>query len=108
VEKLSPEIAGLVTEGLLGTAVDTLELRIRQRPADFDLRLELAQVWILNCDYPGGAERIIAAIECDQRFTAAQKAAAKAQLVLWSKKYAEQNTLQLTCNAPVPNEVTAA
>jgi hypothetical protein len=91
IENLSPQVAGLVTEGLLGTAVETLKSLIQQKPADFDLQLQLAQVWVLYCDYPRGAERIIATIEGDPRFTAAQKSTAKAQLALWRKKPAEQN-----------------
>jgi hypothetical protein len=101
-ENLSPDIASLVTEGLLGTAVETLESLIQQKPADFDLRLQLAQVWIVNCEYPKGAERTITAIEGDPGFTAAQKSTARTQLALWSKKYAERNSAKQIASSLLP------
>jgi hypothetical protein len=88
-ENLTPAIAKLVNEGLLGTAVDSLRTLIQQSPEDLTLRLQLAQVWMVNCGTLSAAESTINEIDGDSRFTDAQKAMAKGQLTRWRRQLAE-------------------
>jgi hypothetical protein len=90
-EGLSPQIASLVEQGRLGTAVEELEKLIRAEPDNLSPVLELVQVQILNCGNLSTGEKIVAKIQCERRFTVPQRADALAKLKTWREKHEKDN-----------------
>ena len=70
----------LLAAGHLGTAIERLETEIREHPQDFDLRLQLAEAHGLYCCNLSRANEIVARIQTDPAFSAAQVKKAQARL----------------------------
>jgi len=87
---LPEEIALLVREGRLGTAVQQLELQIRQDPHNLGVILQLVHVEVVHCRNLRTGERIVTHIDCCPDFTEEQKALALAKLRLWREELAHQ------------------
>lgn len=85
---LPPEIAELVNEGRLGTAIQQLEQQIRSDPLNLGVILQLVHVEIIHCHNLRTGERIITQIDCCPDFTDEQKALALKQLKSWREEYA--------------------
>jgi hypothetical protein len=71
----------LLAQGFIGTAIETLEEKIKARPEDFDLRMKLAETQALHCKNLALAEKIIRQLEA--RFSPEQIQFGRARLKEW-------------------------
>ena len=79
-----PESADeLLAGGYLGTAIEMLEGKIRERPDDFALWLKLAEAHGCHSGNLRQAERIIRKMESNPAFSPEQMALARARLAEW-------------------------
>jgi hypothetical protein len=85
-EVLDPKTASvseLLKAGHLGTAIERLETSVKERPQDFDLRLQLAEAYGRYCCNLSRASEIVAKIEAYPTFRPDQVRVAKAKLREW-------------------------
>ena len=73
----------LLAKGYFGTAVEVLEQKTREQPADFDLWLKLAETHACHCGHIKQAEKIIHQIEASPAFSPKQIQLADAKLKEW-------------------------
>jgi tetratricopeptide (TPR) repeat protein len=86
VPDAQPEsIDELLTQGYLGTALEILEQKIKDRPGDFDLRLKFAEVYGQHCGDIDRAGKIVREIEAHPGFNPEQIQRARAGLEAWRK-----------------------
>lgn len=89
---LLPEsIDELLAGGYVGTAIETLERKIKEQPKDFDLWLKLAEAHGLRCGNFQRAEKIVQQIESNRGFNAEQIEMAKARLKEWREARPQRN-----------------
>lgn len=79
----------LLEAGHLGTAIERLETQIKEHPADFDLRLRLAEAHGLYCCNISRASDIVTKIQTDPAFSPAQARKAQARLLEWRTRRSE-------------------
>jgi tetratricopeptide (TPR) repeat protein len=80
---LPDSVDELLARGYLGTAIETLENKVKEQPQDFDSWLKLAEAHGLHSGNIQRAEKIVRKIEGDRAFTAEQIGLAKARLAEW-------------------------
>lgn len=80
----------LLAQGLIGSAMELVEEKLRERPGDFALRLKFAEVHAVHCANFPRAERIVRQIMGDPRFTPEQGANAKARLKEWHQAHLQR------------------
>jgi thioredoxin-like negative regulator of GroEL len=73
----------LLAQGSFGGAVEFLEEKLKDRPADFELRLKLAEVYAVHCKNLFRAEKIVAQIVRFSDASSEQTALARAKLAEW-------------------------
>ena len=88
---LPESIDELLACGYPGTAIETLERKIKEQPKDFDLWLKLAEVHGCHCGNIHRAEKIVQKIEFDSAFSAEQIQTAKARLKEWREAKPRRN-----------------
>jgi thioredoxin-like negative regulator of GroEL len=82
-EILPESVDELLACGYLGTAIEILEGKIKEQPADFDLRLKLAEAHGRHARNFQRAEKIVQQIETSPGFNAGQIQLARARLGEW-------------------------
>ena len=86
-------IADLLKSGRLGTAIERLETEIKNRPHDFDSRLQLAEAYGRYCCNFTRAREIVAKIETNPAFSPEQVRQAKTKLQEWrTRRPSSQST----------------
>ncbi|HUA39852.1 MAG TPA: tetratricopeptide repeat protein [Candidatus Sulfopaludibacter sp.] len=84
VAEAQPEsLDELLARGYFGTAIEILEQKTREQPADFDLRLKLAETLARYCGNFGEAEQVIRQIEANSTFSTEQIQLARTKLKEW-------------------------
>ena len=73
----------LLAKGYFGTAIEILEQKIRQQPADFDSWLKLAETHACHCGHIKQAEKIVQRIEANPAFSSEQTQLAGTKLKEW-------------------------
>ena len=82
---LPESVDELLAQGYSGTAIEILEQKIKEQPADFDSWLKLAEAQGLYCHNMGAAEKIVRNIETSRAFTAEQIQTAQTKLAEWRR-----------------------
>jgi tetratricopeptide (TPR) repeat protein len=82
-EALPESLDELLAKGYFGTAIEILEQKIREQPADFDLWLKLAETHVRHCDNLKRAEKIMQQLEANPAFSPGQIQFAKTKLKEW-------------------------
>ncbi len=77
------DVDELLAERRLGTAVEVLERKLREQPADYETWVKLAEVYALHCGNVERAAIIIRRMEINPAFTPEQNKAAATQLKKW-------------------------
>ena len=72
-----------LAQGSLGTAVEMLEKRIKENPADFTARIQLMELQVKRCNNFPRAEKMLKELENSGRFTPQQTNEARARLRQW-------------------------
>ena len=88
-EEFDPErasVSELLKTGHLGSAIEILERSVKERPQDFDLRLQLAEAYGKYCCNLKHAQEIVAKIEADPTFSRQRVEEAKAKLKAWQAR----------------------
>lgn len=80
---LPESVDELLAQGFFGTAIETLEEKIKAQPLDFELRLKLAEVHAVHCKNIQRAEKIIRQMEAGSGFSLLQIQLARARLQGW-------------------------
>ena len=88
---LPASVDELLACGHLGTAIETLEHKIKEQPEDFDLRLKLAEAHGRFSGNIHRAEKIVQEIESNRGFSAEQIQMAKARLKEWREAKPRRN-----------------
>jgi len=88
---LPESVDELLAAGHLGTAIEMLESKIKERPMDFDLLLKLAEAHGLHSGNLHRAEKIVGQIEAEHGFSAEQIQIAKARLKEWREAKPQRN-----------------
>ena len=70
----------------MGSAIEILERSVKERPQDFDLRLQLAEAYGKYCCNLKHAQEIVAKIEADPTFSRQRVEEAKAKLKAWQAR----------------------
>jgi thioredoxin-like negative regulator of GroEL len=84
VAEAQPEsVDELLAKGYLGTAIEILEQKTREQPADFDSWLKLAETHARHCGHIKRAEKIIQRIETNPAFSPDQTQLATTKLKEW-------------------------
>lgn len=83
IDPKTASVAELLKAGHLGTAIERLETSVKERPQDFDLRLQLAEAYGRYCCNLSRASEIVAKIEAYPTFRPDQVRVAKAKLREW-------------------------
>jgi tetratricopeptide (TPR) repeat protein len=84
VGEAQPEsLEELLAKGYVGTAIEILEQKTREKPADFDLWLKLAETHARHCGNLKQAEKIIQQIEANSAFSPEQIKFAETKLKEW-------------------------
>jgi hypothetical protein len=73
----------LLAAGSLGSAVELLEREIKQRPMDWKLQLNLAEVYAVHCGDMTRAEKIVNRLEQQPGFGADHTTYVRAKLEEW-------------------------
>ena len=82
-ERLPESIEELLAGRYFGTAIEILERKIKEQPADFDSWLKLAETYGRHCGNISQAEKIIRQIETNSAFSPEQIQLAGAKLKEW-------------------------
>ena len=82
-EALPESLDELLAKGYFGTAIEILEQKIKEQPADFDLWLTLAETHARHCGNIKRAEKIIQQLEANPAFSPEQIQFAKTKLKEW-------------------------
>jgi len=88
-----PETAAvdeLLAQGFFGSAMEQIEQKIKEQPADPALRVKLAEIHARHCHNLLRAEKIIRQLEGDPRFTPEQAADARARLKEWHQAHLQR------------------
>jgi tetratricopeptide (TPR) repeat protein len=88
---LPESVDELLACGHLGTAIETLERKIKEQPEDFDLRLKLAEAHGRFSGNIHRAEKIVQEIASHRGFSAEQIQVAKAGLKEWREAKPRRN-----------------
>lgn len=80
---LPESVAGLLAGGHFGTAIERMEAKTREHPADFEAWLTLAEIHARHCDNLLRASKIIRQIELNPAFSPEQIQIAEASLKTW-------------------------
>src|SRR5208282_5246894 len=92
VVEVQPEsIDELVARKYFGTAIETLERKIKEQPQAFDLWLKLAEVHGQHCGNAKRAEKIVLQIEANAAFSPEQIELARTRLNEWREAGAHHN-----------------
>jgi lipopolysaccharide biosynthesis regulator YciM len=83
VEAQPESLDELLAKGYFGTAIEVLEQKTREQPADFNLWLKLAETHARHCGHLKRAERIIQQLEANPAFSPEQTQLAAAKLKEW-------------------------
>jgi hypothetical protein len=83
IDPKTASVAELLKAGHLGTAIERLETSVKERPRDFNLRLQLAEAYGRYCCNLSRASEIVAKIETYPAFRPDQVRVAKAKLREW-------------------------
>lgn len=83
VEAQPESLEELLAKGYFGTAIEILEQKTAEQPANFDLWLKLAEVHAHYCSNVKGAEKIIQQIAANPAFSPEQTQLAGARLNGW-------------------------
>jgi hypothetical protein len=83
IDPKTASVAELLKAGHLGTAIERLETSVKERPQDFNLRLQLAEAYGRYCCNLSRASEIVARIEAYPAFRPDQVRVAKAKLREW-------------------------
>jgi len=83
IDPKTASVAELLKAGHLGTAIERLETGVKERPQDFDLRLQLAEAYGRYCCNLSRASEIVAKIEAYPAFRPDQVRVAKTKLLEW-------------------------
>jgi thioredoxin-like negative regulator of GroEL len=73
----------LLEQKLFGSAIETLEEKIKAQPQDFAMRLKLAEIHAVHCGNFQRAEKIISHLEAGSNFSTPQIESARAKLKAW-------------------------
>jgi tetratricopeptide (TPR) repeat protein len=79
---LPESIDELLALGYLGTAIETLEQKIKEHPGNFDLWMKLAEAQVVHCGNFQRAEKIVQQIEANPAFNPEQVQFAKTKLLV--------------------------
>ena len=90
-EVLPESVDELLAGGYLGTAIEILERKIKERPGDFDLWLKLAEAHGRHSGNFQRAGKILRQIESNRGFSAEQIQMAKARLKEWREAKPQRN-----------------
>jgi tetratricopeptide (TPR) repeat protein len=88
---LPESVDELLACGYLGTAIEILERKVKERPQDFDSWLKLAEAHGLHSGNIQRAEKIIEKIEGNRGFSAEQIQVAKVKLKEWREAKPRKN-----------------
>jgi len=83
VEAQPESLDELLAKGYFGTAIEILERKIEEQPADFDSWLKLAETHGQHCGNINRAEKIIRQIEINSAFSPEQIQLARTKLAEW-------------------------
>jgi hypothetical protein len=75
----------MLAQGFFGTAAETIEAKIKEKPEDFDLRLKLLEIQTVHCKNPAQAQKILRDMQADPMFTRAQIESARLKVESWRK-----------------------
>ena len=87
VEAQPESVDELLAKGYFGTAIEVLEQKAREQPADFDLWLKLAETHARHCGHIKRAEKIVDQIEANPVFSPEQIQLATAKLKEWQEAW---------------------
>jgi len=90
-EALPESLVELLAKGYFGTAIEILEQKIKEHPADFDLWLKLAETHARHCGNIKRAEKIIRQIETNSAFSPEQIQLAGTKLAEWREARLQQS-----------------
>jgi hypothetical protein len=76
----------MLAQGYFGTAAETIEAKIKEKPEDFDLRLKLLEIQAVHCKNPAQAQKILRDLQADPMFTRAQIESARVKVEAWTKQ----------------------
>ncbi len=88
---LPESVDELIACGYLGTAIEVLERKIKERPQDFDSRLKLAEAHGLHSGNIQRAEKIVEKMEGANKFSAEQIEVVRTKLKEWREAKPQQN-----------------
>jgi tetratricopeptide (TPR) repeat protein len=91
VVALPESVDELLACGYLGTAIEILEQKVKERPNDFDSRLKLAEAHGLHSGNVQRAGKIVEKMESENNFGAEQIQIAKDKLKEWRDAKPQQN-----------------
>jgi DNA-binding SARP family transcriptional activator len=77
----------LIEHRRFGTAIEMLEQKVREQPADFDSWLKIIEVHGRYCGNIKRAEKIVEQIEADPAFSPEQISLAKTKLAVWRQTH---------------------